>query len=96
MSVALEYDRETMSLDALQRAAYALAATASAEIRSSAAGWEVRLFPLDAKMSPEDLLHRFRSEAVDQALRIRIGEQTEHLRNLVLSLAFSRTGLIGG
>jgi His-Xaa-Ser system protein HxsD len=96
VTVTLAYDRESMSLDALQRAAYAVAATASAEIRSSAAGWEVRLFPRDAITSPEELQHRFRTEAVDQALRIRIAAETVQVRNLVLALVFSRTGLADG
>ena len=34
-----------------------------------------------------------RSEVIDQTLRLRIGQETEPLRNLIFSFAFSQTGL---
>ena len=35
----------------------------------------------------------FRTEVLDQDLRAQIAKETEPLRNLVLSLAFTKTGL---
>jgi hypothetical protein len=51
------------------------------------------LFPRDAGADLHDLQHRMRSEVIDQTLRLRIGQQTEPLRNLIFALAFSQTGL---
>jgi His-Xaa-Ser system protein HxsD len=39
------------------------------------------------------LVADFRNEVLDQVLRERIRAETSDIRNLVLALAFSRTGL---
>ena len=92
-SVAITFDHTTVELDALQRAAYAVAAMMTVDIRASAGEYLCTLFPRDRDADPADLVHRMRSEVIDQTLRLRIGRETEPLRNLIFALAFSQTGL---
>lgn len=87
------FDRATIELDAVQRAAYAVAALMTVNVRTSADEYECTLFARDPDADPADLAHRMRSEVIDQTLRLRIGQQTEPLRNLIFALAFSQTGL---
>ena len=89
------FDRSTVTLDALQRAAYTLAALMSVDIRCVEDDYVCRLFPCSVGADPAELSHRLRREVLDQTLRARIGEQTEPIRNLIFALAFSRTGLAG-
>lgn len=91
--ILVTFDRATIELDALQRAAYAVAAMMTVDIRASADEYVCTLFPRDPDAGPADLMHRMRSEVIDQTLRLRIGQETEPLRNLILALAFSQTGL---
>ena len=89
------FDRATVRLDALQKAAYAIATLATVDIRSSGDEYVCTLFPRDTRVDPDDLAHRIRSEVIDQTLRLRIAQDTEPLRNLIFALAFSQTGLAG-
>lgn len=91
--VQITFDQATTELDALQRAAYALADQMTVEIRSAGTEYVCSLFGRGPTADPEDLKHRIRSEVIDQTLRLRIGRETEPLRNLIFALAFSRTGL---
>lgn len=90
---AVTFDRATVQLDALQRAAYALAALATVDIRACGDEYVCTLFPRDAHTDPDALVHRMRSEVIDQTLRLRIAQDTEPLRNLIFALAFSQTSL---
>lgn len=92
----ISFDRATVQLDALQRAAYAVADLMSIDIAVSDDRYVCTLFPRDAGTDPEALAHRIRSEVIDQTLRLRIAEETGPLRNLIFALAFSQTGLIDG
>ena len=99
--IALAFDQATVDLDALQRSAYAVAAEMTVDIRVSGTDYACTLFPRGKDTFPrgkdttdDELRHRFRVEANDQILRVRIAKETEALRNLVFALAFSRTGLI--
>ncbi|HEY0935164.1 MAG TPA: hypothetical protein VGD91_15640 [Trebonia sp.] len=97
--LSLAFAQDTMDLDALQRAAYALARFATADIRVDGADYAVTLFPRGEGVTEgalADLAHRFRAEANDHVLRARIARETDPLRNLVFALAFSATGLIEG
>ncbi len=87
------FDRSTVQLDAVQRAAYAVAALMSVDIRASADEYLCTLFPRDPGADMADLVHRMRSEVIDQTLRLRIAQETEPVRNLIFALAFSQTGL---
>lgn len=87
------FDRTTVELDALQRAAYAVADLMTVDIAVSGDRYVCTLFPREPTADFEALTHRIRSEVIDQALRMRIAAQTEPLRNLIFALAFSQTGL---
>jgi His-Xaa-Ser system protein HxsD len=89
------FDLSSYSLDAVQRAAYRLSDRASCEILVEEGAVEVVLTPLgDGDVA--EMVAELRNEALDQVLRERIREETRDVRNLVLALAFSRTGLIEG
>ena len=94
-SPVVSFDRSTVTLDALQRAGYALAALMSVDIRCVDDDYVCRLYPCSVGADPAELSHRIRREVLDQMLRARIGQQTEPIRNLIFALAFSRTGLAG-
>jgi His-Xaa-Ser system protein HxsD len=53
------------------------------------------LIPLSADADLASLEGRFRNEVIDQDLRRRIARETENTRNLILAMAFSKTGLSG-
>ena len=91
--VAVTFDRATIQLDALQRAAYAVATLMTVDIRASDDEYVCTLFPRYPGLDPYALVHRIRSEVIDQTLRLRIAQETEPLRNLIFALAFSQTGL---
>jgi len=94
--IGLVFDQAVVNLDALQRAAYAVAAEMTVDIRVCGADYVCTLFPRGPDAAHKTLQHRFRAEVNDQVLRVRIAKQTEPLRNLVFALAFSRTGLADG
>jgi His-Xaa-Ser system protein HxsD len=87
------FDLTSYSLDAVQRAAYRLSDRASFEILVEEGAVEVVLTPLEDG-DVAGMVAELRNEALDQVLRERIREETRDVRNLVLALAFSRTGLI--
>jgi His-Xaa-Ser system protein HxsD len=95
-AVEISFDRGTTELDALQRAAYAVADLMTVDIRGSGTDYICTLFPRRAGLDEDALKHRFRAEVIDQALRRRIAKETEPIRNLVFALAFSETGLADG
>lgn len=94
--ITLAFDQATVDLDALQRAAYAVAAEMTVDIRVCGADYACALFPRTRDATEDELKHRFRAEVNDQILRARIAKETEPLRNLVFALAFSQTGLVDG
>ena len=42
----------------------------------------------------EALIGEFRNEVLDETLRSRVRDETREVRNLILALAFSNTGLV--
>jgi His-Xaa-Ser system protein HxsD len=95
-AVEISFDRNTTELDALQRAAYAVADLMTVDIRASATDYICMLFPRRAGLDEAALKHRIRTEVIDQTLRLRIAKETEPIRNLIFAMAFSETGLAGG
>jgi His-Xaa-Ser system protein HxsD len=91
--VTVTFDRSTVELDALQRAAYAVADLMTIDITVSGDQFVCTLFARNPRDQESELAHRLRAEVIDQTLRLRIAAKTEPLRNLVFALAFSRTGL---
>lgn len=91
----LSFDPSTTSLDAVQRAAYRLSARLSCDIALAGDGAiEVTVHPSEEEAGLDALLGDFRNEVLDQVLRERIRDETGDVRNLVLALAFSKTGLV--
>ena len=91
---SLSFDRGAHSLDAVQRAAYRFSDRLSCDISEVPETIEVKIHLGDGPSEPEAVLADFRNEVLDQVLRQRIRAETEDVRNLVLALAFSKTGLI--
>lgn len=92
----VEIDLNSFSLDAIKRAAYRCSNLFAfdAAVTGKLA---VCTLTFDGDQSTEQLekaLMTFRREILDQDLRHLIRAETEHVRNLILAHAFSRTGLI--
>ena len=81
-------------IEALKRAAYRFSDRVAMELLPSTEGMLCRLMPT-GKREPnwQNLEAEFRTEVLDQELRQKIAAETEPYRNLVLSLAFSKTPL---
>jgi His-Xaa-Ser system protein HxsD len=92
-TAVVTFDRATTELDAVHRAAYATADLMTVDITASGDRYVCQLFPRAPGADLEGLVHRMRSEVIDQTLRLRIAKETEPLRNLIFALAFSQTGL---
>lgn len=91
----LRFDLASHSADAIQRAAYRLGDRLSIELTSDDSAFLVQAhLTTDDPDVAEAVLAGFRNEVVDQVLRERIREETGPARNLILSLAFSETGLV--
>lgn len=93
VSAEVTFAKVTTELDALQRAAYAVADMMTVNITAADDRYVCTLYPRNPGADPSMLAHRIRAEVIDQALRLRITAQTEPLRNLIFALAFSQTGL---
>lgn len=91
----LTFDGSTSSVDALQRALYRMSDRLSGDIRQGDGGKiECTLVALGGEPIGDDLVSEFRNEVLDEVLRARIREETQEVRNLVLAVAFSKSGLI--
>jgi His-Xaa-Ser system protein HxsD len=88
----LVFEKSAYTADAIQRAAYRLSDRLSIDLMS-----EGETYRCVVHVTPERdeaaALHELRCGAVDEVLRERIRGETEGVRNLILSLAFSETGL---
>jgi His-Xaa-Ser system protein HxsD len=88
----LTLDATAHPADIVQRAAYRFSDVLTVEVGRDADLLTCKVFARD----PERLgtaVHDLRAEIVDQVLRARIREETRDVRNLILAVAFSRTGL---
>jgi His-Xaa-Ser system protein HxsD len=90
----LSFDRAANSLDAVQRAAYRFSDRMSCEISEGPDVIGVVMRLTEESEDPVLVEADFRNEVLDQVLRERIRAETGDLRNLVLALAFSKTGLV--
>ncbi|MGB8278060.1 MAG: His-Xaa-Ser system protein HxsD [Methylovirgula sp.] len=89
------FSSSVFNLEAVKRAAYSLSDELAIDINRDADRIVCTLRTLKADLDIGQLEEQFRKEVLDYDLRIRIAKETEPLRNLVLSLAFSKTGLQG-
>lgn len=89
----VSFDRAGYSLDAVQRAAYRLSDSLSVEIVQANGSIDATLHIPPGDSDPDLIVANFRNEVLDQVLRERIREETADVRNLILAVAFSKTGL---
>ena len=90
----LVFDAAAHSTDAIQRAAYKFMSRFSLELKRDGDEYRCVLhLPDETAEVDRSLIADFRNEVLDQVLRERIRAETEGVRNLVLSLAFSNTSL---
>jgi His-Xaa-Ser system protein HxsD len=94
---SLTFDAGAYSIDAVQRAMYRLSDRLSGDVRDSN-GVHICALQLETndEQGAESLVAEFRKEVLDQTLRERIRNETQEVRNLILALAFSNTGLVSG
>jgi His-Xaa-Ser system protein HxsD len=85
----------SFQIEAIKRAAYRFSDRVSVEITDGPEGTRCSLRPLQTKnpLDLNQLAGEFRNETLDQDLRLKIAAETEGYRNLILSLAFSKTPL---
>lgn len=94
--VTVTFAREAnFDVEAIKRAAYRFSDRVSAEIAGNEGEYVCQLRALRSDVSDglEKLALEFRNEVLDQDLRLKIAAETESYRNLILSLAFSKTPL---
>jgi His-Xaa-Ser system protein HxsD len=94
-TIELEFDAAAHSVDAVQRAGYRFIDRFATDVRVQGGVLRCILhFAGTADPPSEEDLVSFRAEVLDQVLRERIRGETAGVRNVILSLAFSKTGLI--
>jgi His-Xaa-Ser system protein HxsD len=91
----VSFDASAYSADAIQRAAYRFSDRLSLDLRRTNGDFACTLLLSDDLAGQaEEIIAEFRNEVLDQTLRERIRSETEGVRNLILALAFSNTGLV--
>lgn len=96
-SVELVFDERLFSIDAVQKAAYRFIHIYAMDMSLSDDNISCTLTS-SLEHSPEEAeryISEFKKEVLDQHLRIKIKTETEAVRNLILGIAFSNSGLIG-
>lgn len=90
----VRFDAEAHSADAIQRAAYKFSDRLSLDLRCEPSEFLCSLTLTDESAQDADaIVADFRTEVLDQVLRERIRQETEGVRNLILSIAFSQADL---
>jgi His-Xaa-Ser system protein HxsD len=94
-SAVVTFPAGLYSLDAIKRAAYRLSDVAVVDI--SPQGAEVKcslgLLRVSSPQEAQRVLDAFKLEVLDQDLRTSIAAETAPIRNAILALVFSKTGL---
>lgn len=91
----VRFAKDLFQLDAIKHAAYRVSDRVTVDIQPDNDGTTCTLRPARADVDPAEIESQFRNEVLDHDLRMRVAKETEPYRNLILSLAFSRTGLQG-
>ena len=91
--VALEFDKSTQTLGALESAAYRLIGAATCQIEQTNECFVCHLAPKTSatqgeRLSGDLLRERFLDLVTDENLRLRVAEKTDGIRNVILALAF--------
>ena len=91
----LEFDIQVYSIEAAQKAAYRLLKYFTIDIKPNATQIVCTLSS-NLGITEESFdfaIQEFKKNILDEELRLKIRKETEPIRNLVLGIAFSRTGL---
>jgi His-Xaa-Ser system protein HxsD len=91
----LEFDIQVYSIEAAQKAAYRLLNYFTIDIQPKADQIICTLSSNQGitKEGFDFAIQEFKKNILDEELRLKIRKETEPIRNLVLGVAFSRTGL---
>ncbi|HWH59565.1 MAG TPA: His-Xaa-Ser system protein HxsD [Terriglobales bacterium] len=92
-NLQIAFSAGVYDIDAIKLAAYRFADRVSVQIDLIGEDVSCVLTALTSKTDLETIGAHFRNEVIDQDLRKRVAKETESVRNLILSLAFSKTGL---
>jgi His-Xaa-Ser system protein HxsD len=97
-SATVSFDLKVFSLDCVKRAAYRVTRDASVEIvvHDDVADCVIHFTKPLASDLAEHAIEALRVEVLDQDLRSIVASETASVRNAVLALAFSRSGLQSG
>lgn len=93
LETCVTFDRATQSLGALQAAAYRFIAIGTCQINAEGDRLICHLVAAQSPKAirlatPRDLQERFLNLVTDENLREKIARETNHIRDLVMSLAF--------
>jgi His-Xaa-Ser system protein HxsD len=89
----LNFERSAYTADAIQRAAYSMSDQLSIDLTCHDDSYRCVVHVHPGVEEAAAVLGELRIRALDEVLRERIRGETEGVRNLILSLAFSQTGL---
>ena len=94
-TLLLTYDERYYSVEAIQKAAYRALNSLSVDISINDGQLTCTLNP---NIGLSDVafpyaVQEFKKDVLDQHLRLKLKAETEPIRNLILGIAFSRTGL---
>lgn len=94
----LKFDERAYSVEAVQKAAYRHMNALLVGISLCDGLIQCSIKPTSVTLGDAfDLaLENFQKEVLDQQLRLKLKAETESVRNFILGIAFSRTGLQGG
>lgn len=94
-TVELVYDQRLYDPQAIQKAAYAGLAAFTLDLKIE--GEQLRCTLLSNLTTSaeafEQAVEEFRKDVLDHQLRLKLKAETEPVRNLILGIAFSKTGL---
>ncbi|TIN31731.1 MAG: His-Xaa-Ser system protein HxsD [Mesorhizobium sp.] len=95
LTAQVKFDLSVFSLDCVKRAAYRVTGNAAVEItiEGGFAVCTINFSKAAARTSADAAVERLRLEVLDQDLRSSIAAETATVRNAILALAFSRSGL---
>lgn len=91
--IKLCLDAKAYSLEAVQKAAYRFIDRLTVQIDTDQNSVICSIDPVNGDVDIDHLIANFKRELLDQELRLKIKTETEQVRNLILALAFSRSGL---
>ena len=96
-SIALVFDERLFSVEAVQKAAYRFIHLFAMDMNLIDGKIYCTLTPSQVHSSEgvKHYISEFKKEVLDQHLRIKIKAETEDVRNLILGIAFSSSGLLG-